>query len=153
MTPRLNPHAAAPDLLKPMIALENTLHDSGLDLGLLHLVKIRASQINGCTYCVHMHTHEARKHGETEDRMHLLTAWRDSPLYSERERAALGWAEALTRIETTNAPDDVYAAAEAQFSPRDMVALTLVITTINAWNRLAIGFRSLHPAEKEAAPA
>lgn len=143
---RLDYFATAPELLKPMMAMENALKASGLEHGLIELVKLRASQINGCSYCLHMHTHDARAHGETEDRMHLLAAWRDSSLYSDRERAALGWCEALTRVVESRAGDADYAPVEAQFTPKERVALTLVITTINAWNRLAIAFRVPHPA-------
>jgi len=153
MQNRLDFYATAPDLIQPMMAMEKAIRTSGLESSLIELVKLRVSQINGCAFCVHMHTHDARKAGESEDRMHLLTAWRESPLYSVRERAALAWAEALTRIEQTQAPDDVFAAMAGEFSAREQVALTLTITTINAWNRLAIGFRSVHPVEKEALSA
>ncbi|HWX47895.1 MAG TPA: carboxymuconolactone decarboxylase family protein [Roseomonas sp.] len=145
MTPRLNPHQVAPELLRPMIALETALQKSGLERSLIHLVKTRASQINGCAFCIHMHTGEARADGETEQRLYLLDAWRESPLYTPRERAALAWTEALTRIAETHAPDADYAALAEHFSPQEQVALTLMIGTINSWNRLAIGFRSLHP--------
>lgn len=149
MQPRLDYYGTAPELLKPMIALETALKASGLDRSLIELVKLRASQINGCAYCLHMHFHDARDMGESDDRLLLLSAWRESPLYSERERAALAWTEALTRIEQTHAPDEVYAQVAEHFSPQDQVALTLVITTINAWNRIAIGFRVPHPAPGE----
>ena len=150
MTQRLDHFATAPDLLKPMLAMEETIRNSGLEHSLNELVKLRVSQINGCAFCIHMHTHDARAHGESEDRMHLLNAWRESSLYSNRERAALTWAEALTRIETTAAPQADYDFVAAHFSPREQVALTLAITTINVWNRLAIGFATPHPAAQEA---
>ena len=98
MQPRLDAFATAPELIQPMLAMENAVKKSGLELGLIELIKLRVSQINGCAYCVHMHTNDARRMGESEDRLHLLTAWRESPLYSDRERAALAWAETLTRI-------------------------------------------------------
>ena len=108
----------------------------------MELVKIRASQINGCAVCLHMHTAAARKNGETEARLYLLDAWRDSPLYSERERAALGWTEALTLLHSTHAPDNVYETLRAQFTEEEQVKLTLLIVAINGWNRLAIAFRT-----------
>ncbi len=147
MTERLNYFAAAGDLLKPMLAQEEVLKASGLDITIIELVKLRASQINGCAFCIHMHTHDLRKMGESEDRMHLLPAWRESSLYSPKERAALGWTEALTRVADTHAPDAEYAAVAEQFSEREQVALTLMIGAINAWNRIAIGFRTPHPTE------
>ena len=136
-----------------MLEQEKLFKESTLEHSLVELVKLRASQINGCAYCIHMHSHDLRAHGESEDRMHLLNAWRESPLYSDRERAALAWCEALTRIETTAAPDAVYAAVQQHFEPREQVALTLLISAINAWNRIAIGFRTPHPAAQEASAA
>lgn len=153
MQPRINHFAVAPDLLQPMLDLEDQLRSSELEHSLIELVKLRVSQINGCAFCIHMHTHDARAHGETEDRLHLLNAWHESSLYSGRERAALTWAETLTRIETNRAPDDIYQVMAAQFSERDQVALTLVITTINAWNRVAIGFAMPHPKTDAATAA
>ncbi|KIC40775.1 alkylhydroperoxidase [Ruegeria sp. ANG-R] len=150
MSPRINHFAVAPDLLQPMLDMEDRLRASGLEHSLIELVKLRVSQINGCGYCIHMHTHDARANGETEYRLHLLNAWHESSLYSDRERAALAWAETLTRIETSRASDKVYKAMAGQFSEQDQVALTLVITTINAWNRLAIGFAIPHPESSEA---
>ncbi|WP_417817449.1 carboxymuconolactone decarboxylase family protein [Tritonibacter scottomollicae] len=153
MTQRLDQFAAAGDLFKPMMEQEELLKASGLDMTIIELVKLRASQINGCAFCIHMHTHDARKMGESEDRMHLLPAWRESTLYSARERAALAWTEALTLVAETAAPDEDYALVEAQFSPREQVALTLLIGAINAWNRIAIGFRTPHPVTKETSAA
>jgi AhpD family alkylhydroperoxidase len=150
MTQRLDQFAVAADLFKPMMAMEATLKDCGLEHSLIELIKLRVSQINGCAFCIHMHTHDARKNGETEDRMHLLPAWRESTLYSARERAALAWAEALTRIETAGAPDADYQALAQHFTPHAQVAVTLAITTINAWNRIAIAFGTPHPATQEA---
>ncbi|MCG7623960.1 MULTISPECIES: carboxymuconolactone decarboxylase family protein [unclassified Epibacterium] len=153
MTERLNAFAEAGDLFKPMLEQEEVLKASGLSLTIIELVKLRASQINKCAYCLHMHTHDMRKMGESEDRMHLLPAWRESPLYTAQERAALAWTEALTRVADTAAPDEDYALVAEQFSPRQQVALTLMIGAINSWNRLAIGFRTPHPASEEASAA
>jgi len=153
MSPRINHFAVAPELLQPMLDMEERLRASGLEHSLNELVKLRVSQINGCAYCIHMHTHDARTNGESEDRLHLLNAWHESSLYSERERAALAWAEALTRVETNRAPDDVYETMAKYISEHEQVALTLVVTTINAWNRLAIGFAVPHPDTTKATAA
>jgi AhpD family alkylhydroperoxidase len=136
MTPRLNPFAAAPVPMQAWLAFGKGILESGLEKSLMELVKIRASQINGCAFCLHMHTADARKHGETEERLYLLDAWRESPLYSERERAALAWTEALTLVSQTQAPDDVYRALQAQFTEEEQVRLTLLIVAINGWNRI-----------------
>jgi AhpD family alkylhydroperoxidase len=151
MTPRLNPFAAAPTPMKSWRDWSTSTLWCALEDGLMELVKIRASQINGCANCLHMHTAEARKHGETEERLYLLDAWRESPLYSERERAALAWTEALTPVSETHAPDDVYRALQAQFTEEEQVTLTLLIVAINGWNRLAVGFRVVHPAAQRQA--
>lgn len=145
MQARLDPFKASPESMRAMFALEEHVRNCGLEYSLIELVKTRASQINGCAFCVHMHTQDARKAGETEERLYLLSAWRESPLYTERERAALEWTEALTLLADTHAPDAAYAAFEAQFDAKEQVQLTLLITTINAWNRFAVGFRSIHP--------
>lgn len=150
MSQRLDYFSTAPELFKPLLALEAALKDSGLEHSLLELVKLRASQINGCAFCIHMHTHDARGAGESEDRMHLLNAWRESTLYTERERAALAWTEALTQVADTGAPEADYKALAARFSPQEQVALTLAITAINSWNRIAIGFATPHPSAGEA---
>ena len=121
------------------------MQESGLDHSLIDLVKTRASQINGCAYCIHMHTSEARARGETEERLYLLDAWHESPLYSERERAALAWTEAVTLVSETHVPDGVYDQARQHFSETELVNLTVCIAAINAWNRVAIGFRAVHP--------
>jgi AhpD family alkylhydroperoxidase len=115
------------------------------------LVVIRASQINGCAFCLDMHTAEARKHGETEQRLYLIDTWRDSPLYSHRERAALAWTEALTLLPQTRAPDEVYDELKAQFSDEEQVKLTLLIVAINGWNRIQVGFRAVHPVDERKA--
>jgi AhpD family alkylhydroperoxidase len=145
MTPRLNTFGAAPALMKSWLTWSTGILKSGLEDGLMELVKIRASQINGCAFCLHMHTTDARKHGETEDRLYLLDALRESPLYNERERAALAWTEALTLVSETRAPDDVYRAVQAHFTEQEQVALTLLIVAINGWNRIQVGFRAVHP--------
>lgn len=145
MKPRFDYYKAAPDALKAQLALSNYTRDCGLERSLLELVKIRASQINGCAFCLEMHTREARTLGETEPRLHLLAAWRESPLYTERERAALAWTEAITLVADNHAPDAVYEQARAQFSETELVQLTLAIGVINTWNRLAIAFRAVHP--------
>ena len=147
MQTRLNYLQIAPETMKLAVALETHLAKSGLEQSLYHLVKTRASQINGCAYCIHMHTRDARAHGETEERLYLLDAWRESPLYSDRERAALAWTEALTHISETHAPNDVYEEVRRQFSEVETVNLTMLIGMINLWNRLAISLRSIHPVK------
>lgn len=153
MHPRLNPYVAAPETIKAMVALETQLQACGLERSVYHLVKLRASQINGCAFCIDMHSREARADGETEQRLYLLDAWRESPLYSDRERAALAWTEALTLIAETHAPDDVYEQVHAQFGERDLVNLSVLIGMINAWNRLSIGNRMVHPVREPVAAA
>ncbi|MGN6147284.1 MAG: carboxymuconolactone decarboxylase family protein [Rhizomicrobium sp.] len=150
MSERLNPYKAAPGGIKPMRDMEKYLHECGLEASLIHLVKMRASQINGCSYCLNMHSQEARKGGETEQRLYVLDAWHETELFSARERAALAWTEALTLISQTHAPDDVYGEVNAQFSDAEIANLTLLIGTINLWNRLAIGMRMPIPAAKAA---
>jgi AhpD family alkylhydroperoxidase len=148
MIPRLkNPYKSAPDGIKAMMALEASFEKSGLEESLRHLVKLRASQINGCAFCIHMHTTDARKHGDSEMRLYMLNAWRESPLYSDRERAALAWTEALTLLPQTGAPDADYELVKAQFSEAEQVQLTLLIGAINVWNRLQVGFRASHPVD------
>lgn len=150
MTPRLNPYNIAPSVMQPMIDLEATVKASGLEADLIELVKTRASQINGCAYCIYMHTRDALAAGEDSARLLLLDAWRESPLYSDRERAALDWTEVLTLVAETHAPDAAYVELTRQYSNEEQVKLTLLIATINAWNRIAIGFRSVHPVDREA---
>jgi AhpD family alkylhydroperoxidase len=151
MKPRLNPFAVAPDGVNALLGVERYLETCGLDHKLMLLVKTRVSQINGCAYCLHMHTTDARKLGESEARLHLLDAWRESHLYSERERAALAWAESLTHVAETHAPDEVYEEARRQFSEKEIVDLSITVAMINAWNRLSIGGRAVHPADLKAA--
>lgn len=142
---RLNPYTAAPAAMDTMIAVETYLAGSGLEESLIALVKMRASEINGCAYCLHMHSRHARGAGEAEERLYLLSAWRESRYYSDRERAALAWTEALTLLPRTGAPDADYDGLKPHFSEAEIVNLTLLITTINAWNRIAVGFRFEHP--------
>jgi AhpD family alkylhydroperoxidase len=148
MKARLNPYAAAPETMKAVAAIEPIIVASGLEPSLVELVKTRASQINGCAFCIHMHTRDARAHGESEERLYLLNAWHESSLYSDRERAALAWTEALTLISETHAPDDVYEELRRHFNETETTNLTVLIGVINTWNRIAIGSRALHPVKK-----
>jgi AhpD family alkylhydroperoxidase len=139
---RLNWYKTSPGGIEAMLGLQKAVDHSGLDHKLLELVKIRASQINGCAYCLDMHTKDAIAIGEKEQRIHLLAAWRESPFYSSHERAALAWCEALTRISLSGAPDPLYDELEKLFLPEEIVELTLAIVAINGWNRLAVAFKS-----------
>ena len=140
--PRLDYQNAAPGAYRAMLGLENYLHACSLEAPLIHLVKLRVSQINGCAYCIDMHWKDLRAIGEGEQRLYSLDAWRETHFYTDRERAALGWAESVTRVADTQVPDDVFAEARRHFSETELVDLTLAIATINAWNRLAISFRA-----------
>jgi AhpD family alkylhydroperoxidase len=142
MTQRIDYKKVAPEAYKAMLGIETYVRGSGLEHSLLELVKTRVSQINGCAHCLDMHTKEARAAGETEQRLHLLPAWREAPCYSDRERAALVWAEAVTQISTNGVPDELYAEVRRHFDEKALVDLTLAIVGINGWNRLAIPFRS-----------
>ena len=153
MTPRMNIFQAAPDAMKGMIAVETSVANSGLEHSLVELVKLRASQINGCAYCIHMHATDAVKSGETAMRIHLLSAWRESPSFTDRERAALTWTESLTRIAKTNAPDADYALLKSHFSDHEIAYLTVLIGAINFWNQVQIGLRAVHPVDAPAAAA
>lgn len=143
MEPRIEYGKAAPGAATAMAGLERYVHESGLEGSLIELVKLRASQINGCAYCIDMHTKDARADGETEQRLYGLNAWRETPYYTERERAALAWTEAVTLVTQGHVPDEVYAKAREQFSEKELVDLTLAVVAINGWNRLAISFRSV----------
>jgi len=147
MKPRQNIFQTVPEGTKAMIAVEQAIAKSSLDHSLAELVRLRVSQINGCAFCIDMHVRDALKHGENATRLHLLAGWRDSPLFDERERAALNWAEALTRIGKTHAPDPDYAMLQAQFDETQIAWLTLLIGQINAWNRIQIGLRAVHPVD------
>jgi AhpD family alkylhydroperoxidase len=142
MNTRLDFSHVAPEAYKAMRDLEHYARSSGLESSLLELVKIRASQINGCAYCIDMHTKDARAAGENEQRLYLLSAWREAPFYSERERAALEWTEAVTLIAVDQVPDAVYQRAYPMFSELELVNLTMAIVAINGWNRLMVSFRT-----------
>ena len=142
MKERIDYKKVAPGAYKAMLAVETYVRSSGLEHSLLELVKTRVSQINGCAHCLDMHTKEARANGETEQRLYVLAAWREAPFYSDRERAALSWAEAVTQISTQDTPDELYEAVRQQFDEKSLVDLTLAIIAINGWNRLAVPFRS-----------
>lgn len=149
MQARLDFSKAAPDAYKAVVELDKYVsQQSGLDHRLLHLIKLRASQINGCAYCVDMHVKEARRAGLSEQWINLVSAWHESPIFDPRERAVLAWTEALTNIAQTRAPDADFEALRAFFSEAEMTKLTVAIGTINVWNRLAVGFRSQHPVDK-----
>jgi AhpD family alkylhydroperoxidase len=142
MGPRIDYSKVDPKATHAMLGLEHYIHESGLEPSLLELVKLRASQINGCAYCLDMHSKDARAAGETEQRLYVLDAWREAPFYSDRERAALAWTEAVTLISEGGVSDELFATAREQFSESELVALTMAIVTINGWNRLAISLRS-----------
>ena len=150
---RMNLRAVAPDGYAALLNVEKYLQKSGLDRRLIVLVQMRASQINGCAYCLHMHSEEARKLGESDTRLYLLDAWHESELYTARERAALAWTEAITDIAQTHAPDAVYDEVRRQFSEKELADLTIVIAMINAWNRLSIGSRATHASDTRKAAA
>src|SRR6202047_5276679 len=139
----------AQDAQKSLYALERYIATCGLDHKLIHLLKMRASQVNGCAYCIDMHSKDARALGETEQRLYELNAWRETPFYSERERAALEWTESLTLVSQTHVPDETYENVRKLFSEKEIVDLTIVIGTINTWNRLAISMRAV-PGEYQA---
>jgi AhpD family alkylhydroperoxidase len=148
MKERVSVAKAAPDAYKAMLGLQGYVNKSDIEAPLLELVKIRASQINGCASCLAMHVRDARKAGESDERMHLLNAWEESPIYTARERAALAWTEAVTLVTDGHVPDEVFEVAREQFSEKELVDLTMAIIAINGWNRLAIGFR--RPPETDA---
>ena len=152
MNSRIEFHKVSPAAVNAMLALQNYVNGCGLPHSLLELVKLRASQINGCAYCIDMHTKDARAAGESEQRLYLLSAWREAPFYSDRERAALQWTESLTLLSETNVPDEDYAVARAHFSEEELVNLSMAIVAINGWNRLCVGFRRLPGAYQPARP-
>jgi len=153
MQQRIDVTKVNPAAYKAVAALQSYVDQSGLDAKLRELIKIRASQINGCAFCLIMHTRDARKIGESDDRMHLLNAWREAPVFTPRERAALAWTEALTLVADTHVPDEVYDEVRKQFSEKEMVDLTAAIAAINTWNRFAIAFRALPQVEPARAAA
>ncbi len=143
MEPRIEYAKVAPGAATAMAGMERYVRSSGLERPLLELIKVRASQINGCAYCLDMHTKDARAAGESEQRLYALSAWRETPFYTDRERAALAWTEAVTLVGETHVPDEVYETARRAFSERELVDLTMAVVTINGWNRLAIAFRTV----------
>jgi AhpD family alkylhydroperoxidase len=151
MTARVDANRLAPEGRQAMAALQAYVNRSGLESALLELVKIRASQINGCAFCLAMHVRDARAQGEREERLHLLPAWREAPLYTAREQAALAWTEAVTLVTDGHVPDAVYEAARQEFGEKELVDLTYAVVAINGWNRLAIAFRK--PPEVAGAAA
>jgi AhpD family alkylhydroperoxidase len=151
MEPRLDVKKVSPAAFAPMAAFGKYLRECGLDDRLQELVKIRASQINGCAFCLAMHVRDAKKLGESDDRLHLLSAWREAPIYSARERAALAWTEAVTLVADGHVPDEVYDEVRRQFSEKELVDLTFAIVAINAWNRINVAFRT--PPQLSAAKA
>jgi len=153
MQPRFNFYKAAPDAYKAVAALEDYVQTSGIEKRYIHLIKLRASIINGCAYCVDMHSKEARHTGLSEQWIILMSTWKESPIYDARERALLGWVDAVTNLAQTGAPDDAYEAFKAHFSEEEMTRLTVAIGLINVWNRLAVGFRSQHPVDQPAKAA
>jgi AhpD family alkylhydroperoxidase len=142
MEQRFSYSKAAPEGVEILQKLESYIKKAGLEPDLVELVKLRASQINGCAYCIDMHTKDARSRGENEQRLYGVSAWRESPFYSKRERAALAWAESVTLVSEDQVPDEIYNLAKKHFTEKELVDLTLAVIAINAWNRLAISFRT-----------
>ncbi len=143
MMPTIDYATIAPGALAAMRGLETYVHGAGLEPALLELVRIRASQLNGCAYCLDMHTKDARAAGEKEQRLYAIAAWHDTPFFTGRERAALAWAETITRVGETHVPDDVYELARRHFGEKELVDLTMAVVAINGWNRLAVAFRTV----------
>ena len=152
MEARFNYATAAPDGYRAMVGLERYLHECGLEAALLHLVKLRASQINGCAYCLDMHWKDLRAGGEQEQRLYSLDAWRECPYYTDRERAALAWTEAVTLVAAGHVPEEVYEEARPHFTEKELADLTLAVAVINAWNRLSIAARTV-PGDYKPLPA
>jgi len=153
METRLNHTKASPESYKAILALETFVQNSGLERRFIHLIKLRASIINGCAYCVDMHVKESRHDGLSEQWINLMSVWRESTVYTAQERALLGWVDAVTRIADTGAPDGDFDALKAHFSDEEIVKITLAIGTINTWNRIAVGFRMQHPVDTAAKAA
>jgi AhpD family alkylhydroperoxidase len=159
MQERIKYSKTAPEAAEILRSLERYITKTSLEPELVELVKLRASQINGCAYCIDMHTKDARSRGESEQRLYGVSAWREAPFYNERERAALAWAESVTLVSEDQVPDEIYNLAKAQFTEKELVDLTWVVIAINAWNRLAISFRTPagsyqpdHPVSKKNPP-
>jgi AhpD family alkylhydroperoxidase len=148
--PRLRYAELAPDARKAVMTVESYVHSSGLEIGLIELIKLRASQINQCAFCIDKHSKDARRYGETAQRLDLLPAWHESPVYSPRERAALAWTEALTRLSIDGAPDDLFQGLKKHFSDKEIVDLTILVGHINLLNRIGVGFRLQHPVSEPA---
>lgn len=153
MQPRLDIYKTAPDALTAVMQLENYIQASGLERRYIHLIKLRASQINGCAYCVDMHVKESRHDGLSEQWIALMSVWRESGVYDASERALLGWVEAVTNVSQSGVPDSEFEALKAHFSDEEIMKITVAIGTINTWNRLAVGFRTPHPVDRSAAAA
>ncbi len=151
MKTRIEYKKVAPEASRALYAIEKYVNQCGLEHSLLDLVKLRASQINGCAYCIDMHSKDARARGETEERVYSLSAWRETPFYSDRERAALAWTEAVTLVSESHVPDQVYEEARRHFGEKELVDLTVAIAAINAWNRLGVSFRLLAGSYRPAA--
>lgn len=152
MKSRINYKNVAPEAVAAMLGVEGYVRKCGLERPLLELVKLRASQINGCAYCVDMHTKDARAGGESEQRLYAVAVWHEAPFFNARERAALAWAEAVTQVSTGHVPDDVYQLARTHFSEKELVDLTMAVIAINGWNRLAVSFRTLAGTYQPALP-
>lgn len=153
MQPRLDYAKAAPRALKAVMQLETYVQNSGLERRFIHLIKLRASQINGCAFCVDLHVKESRQDGLGEQWINLMSVWRESVVYDARERALLGWVDAVTNVSQTGIPDTDFEALKAHFTDEEIVKITVAIGTINTWNRLAVGFRSPHPVDQPAEAA
>lgn len=147
MQSRLDWSKSSPESLRAVLALERSMRELGLEPGLIHLIKLRASQLNGCAYCVDLHVKEARKDGHSEQWIAMVSAWHESTRFTPKERAVLEWTEALTLLAQTRAPDAAYEGLKAHFSEKEIVNLTLAISTINVWNRFGVGFRMQHPVD------
>src|ERR1035437_8997377 len=150
MKTRIDYKQVAPAVFQAMLAFETFVHSCGLDPVLLELIKIRASQINGCAYCLDMHTKDARAQGETEQRIYALNAWRETPFFTEKERAALAWTESVTQVSTSQVPDEVYEIVRQHLDEKEIVNITTAIVAINGWNRFAVSFRSVPGAYQPA---
>jgi len=153
MQQRLDYFGKAPKVMQSILDFNTAAMESGLEPSLLHLVKLRASQINGCSFCVDMHSREARQDGETEQRLYLVAAWKESPLFTDRERAAFAWTEAVTELSKAGVSDALYQATLQHFTPEELVKLNAVVAVINVWNRFAVPFHTLHPVNKPKAAA
>lgn len=151
MKQRLQFFAKAPELMKQVQVLNKAVDECGLERGLLHLIKLRASQINGCSFCVDMHSKEAMQDGDTQQRVFLVSAWKESPLFSERERAAFAWTDTVTRIGDGGVSDELYERTLEHFSEEELVKLSVAVGMINVWNRLCVPFHALHPVERAKA--